>query len=398
MSLNLMPASANAGARRPKRTLSRRLLSTLLPVAAAGAYGLHHALAGVLHEANTRGADVPGTPRNDSAPAFQQDTAGTGPALQATAKADGVALGLYQPAFPDNLSTIEAYRAHTGQGAAVVHWYALWGGWKRDLVADDLDRVAAAGAVPLITWEPWAGENADPAWTVRRSVLSGRHDAYIESWARGMASHGQPVLLRWAHEMHHHPGYPWAVGINGNTDADYLAAWRYVRRIFAAFDTGQVQWVWSPNTLGDAPSGAHETVYRRLYPGDDEVDWVGLDVFNTGPDLDWGAPYWRSFVEVLAAPYVAITRVSSRPVILPEVGCAEKGGSKAEWTKQALGAALGARFPRVRGLVWFDVAKEQPWQLRSSEEAHHAWLSMLSLQQFAPTLTGGGPASPAVRP
>jgi hypothetical protein len=40
----------------------------------------------------------------------------------------------------------------------------------------------------------------------------------------------------------------------------------------------------------------------------------------------------------------------------------------------------------VRGLVWFDVAKEQPWQLRSSDAAHHAWVSVLGQQRFAPTL------------
>ena len=115
----------------------------------------------------------------------------------------------------------------------------------------------------------------------------------------------------------------------------------------------------------------------RLYPGDAAVDWVGLDVYNTGPDLDWGAPRWRPFDEVLAAPYAAAGRVSRRPLLLPEVGCAEAGGSKAAWIGHALAAPTLARFPRVRGLVWFDVPRELPWHLGSSAAAQAAWVAAL---------------------
>src|SRR5262245_5173300 len=37
----------------------------------------------------------------------------------------GVALGLYQVAFPDDLSAVGECEAATGQRLGVVHWYAL---------------------------------------------------------------------------------------------------------------------------------------------------------------------------------------------------------------------------------------------------------------------------------
>jgi beta-mannanase len=284
-----------------------------------------------------------------------------------------IALGVYQPSFPDDLSGLAAYEGASGQRLTLLHWYALWGGWKSAFSRADLDAVAGRGAVPLITWEPWAGTGPAPSWSLRNAVLSGAYDGYVDSWARGLADYGGPVLLRFAHEMHHHPHYPWAVGVNGNTAADYVAAWRHIRGIFARYRTGNVRWVWNPNTLGGASAEAHLPVYRSLYPGDALVDWLGLDIFNTGPSLDWGAPYWRTFDQALRNPYAALTSVSSRSLLLPEVGCTETGGSKADWIAAALGPETGARFPRLRALVWFDVDKEQPWQLHSSDEALAAW-------------------------
>jgi beta-mannanase len=177
--------------------------------------------------------------------------------------------------------------------------------------------------------------------------------------------------------MNNQPVYPWSVGNNGNTASDYVAAWRYVRAIFARFHADNVQWVWNPNTLGDAEPATYVATFQSLYPGDDVVDWLGLDVFNTGPDLDWGHPGWRSFGQTLAAPYTAITTLSSKPLILPEVGSTETGGSKADWITAALGPEL-VQFPRVQALVWFDVNKEQPWNLDSSPAALEAWLTGLS--------------------
>jgi len=207
-----------------------------------------------------------------------------------------VALGIYRPEFPENLSALEEYDALAGYRLPVVSWYALWGGWKSTFSRADLDRVDARGSVPLITWEPWAGKASDPAWSLRRAILSGKNDAYITSWARGLAAYGKPVLLRFAHEMHHQT-YPWAVGVNGNTAKDYLAAWRRVHDIFRRNGATNVQWVWNPNTMSGATHSYYSSVYRSVYPGDGYVDWLGLDIYNGA----WTGP-WRSLAEASPTP------------------------------------------------------------------------------------------------
>jgi len=308
-------------------------------------------------------------------------SAARGLAANPAAPPPKIALGVYRPELPGNMRRPAALEEAAGIKLAIVHWFALWGGWKSSFSSNDLKLVSSRGYVPMITWEPWAGIASDPAWSLRTAVLSGQNDGYIDSWARGLSAYGLPVLLRFAHEMHNQT-YPWSVGVNGNTATDYLDSWRHVRAIFARYKTDNVKWVWNPNTMGTASAADYILVYRQLYPGDDLVDWIGLDIYNTGPALDWGAPYWRSFDDVLTQPYNAITAVSSKPLILPEIGTAEVGGSKPDWVTHAMSDQLLASFPRLRALVWFDLNKETAWELDSTQPALHAWLNAASQPLF----------------
>jgi beta-mannanase len=289
--------------------------------------------------------------------------------------------------FPNDLSSVTAYEQAAGKQMTIVHWYALWGGWKGAFSRADLDLVDRRGSVPMITWEPWAGASNDPAWSLRSAILSGHNDAYIESWARGMAAYGKPVLLRFAHEMHNQPTYPWAVGNLGNTTEEYLAAWRHVRAIFDRQGAANVAWVWNPNTMGDTSAAIYTPIYRALYPGDAYVDWVGLDLYNTGPALNWGAPYWRPLSAVLSQPYAALTAVANKPLVLGEVGSSETGGDKAQWISDGMGPSLVAQFPRVKAVVWFDMNKEESWSVNSSSRAQSAFIAALRQSQFMASAT-----------
>jgi len=111
----------------------------------------------------------------------------------------------------------------------------------------ELDAVRARGAVPLLTWEPWAwgGGLEQPAYSLDR-ITGGDYDARILQWGQSMAAWGQPVMLRFAHEMNGN-WYPWAEGVNGNQAGDYVHAWQHVHDLVASTGATNVQWVWSPN-------------------------------------------------------------------------------------------------------------------------------------------------------
>jgi hypothetical protein len=101
-----------------------------------------------------------------------------------------VAVGIHQEVFPQDLTGLSRYELPTGRKITIVHWFAQWGAWNSAFNRAALDAIAARGSIPLITWEPWAAAGPDPAWSLKNAILSGRNDAYIASWARGLAAYG----------------------------------------------------------------------------------------------------------------------------------------------------------------------------------------------------------------
>ena len=292
------------------------------------------------------------------------------PAPTATAMpaTPNIALGAYVDQAPWNVAALDQFSANLGGTPGIVMWYQDWA----DPVGKPfntalVDAVRVRGAMPMITWEPWDYRSGadQPAFSLR-SIADGAHDAHIRSWAGAAAAWGHPLYLRFAHEMNAR-SYPWSVGVNGNTSADYVAAWRHVRGVFAAEGASNVRWVWAPHI-----AYAGTTPLREIYPGDAEVDWVGLDGYNGGTALPWGG--WLSFATLFGPSYAELTALSSRPVLITEVASAEVGGSKAAWIEEAFLHVIPDQFPRVRGVIWFHANKETDWRLDSSASARDAYL------------------------
>lgn len=290
-----------------------------------------------------------------------------------TAVADGglrtpptVALGAFIPDAPGDPAAIDAFADRVGRTPAVVLWYQHWGGASAYFDPALLDMVIARGAMPMITWEPWVpnGGVDQPAYSLA-AIARGDFDDYVDSWAVALAADGRTVYLRFGHEMNG-TWYPWAAGVNGNTAADYVAAWRHVRGRFTAVGAINVRWVWSPNV---AFGGS--TAMTDLYPGDAYVDWLGLDGYNWGTSQSWSR--WQSFAQAFGASYATITATARKPVMIAETASTELGGDKAAWISAAFAHAIPTEFPLVRAVVWFDADKETDWRIDSSEAALAAY-------------------------
>jgi len=222
----------------------------------------------------------------------------------------------------------------------------------------ELDSVRARGATSLITWEPWAwgGGINQPAYS-SDNITAGAHDAYLTKWGQALATWGEPVMLRYGHEMNGN-WYPWSDGVNGNTTGDYAAAWRHVHDVVAATGATNVSWVWSPNIpyTGSTP-------LTGLYPGSTYVDVVALDGYNWGTSAAWGT--WQAPAALFDAGLAQLrTLAPGKQIIIAETASAEAGGSKAEWNT-ALVAYL-AKQTDVTGFVWFHFFKETDWRIDSS--------------------------------
>lgn len=262
---------------------------------------------------------------------------------------------------PADLVEVNAFEQHARHHADIVMWFTDWE--RGEFNARQARAVTERGSVPEISWEPWDSRvglrRVQPRYTLR-SIINGRHDAYVRRFARAVSRYGGPVRLRFAQEMNGR-WYPWSESQNGNARGEFAEAWRHVHAIFAAADATQVEWIWSP---------VAGTIDAGQYPGSAHVDAVGLSGFNGGSRLF--SNRWRSFTAAFGRPLAAIHALApDKPVALTEIASAEEGGDKAAWIR-AMFADLRRR-SYVSTLVWFNLRKETDWRIESSAEAQRAF-------------------------
>jgi hypothetical protein len=205
---------------------------------------------------------------------------------------------------------------------------------------------SAGGAVPETTWMPCSftvgcGSSRTDDTFPLASIAAGTYDSYLTSVAHAARAFGKPIVMRLAHEMNG-SWYPWGNGVNGNTPASYVAAWRHVVTVFRAAGATNVYWLWTPNKSGHSLS--------TWYPGNSYVSFVGVDGYN-GPQY---SSRWMTPAQVFGSSFAQFPSFTTKPIIIGEVGCVEGSssfpGSKAVWMTQFV-HYLAAQ-PKAAGFVW----------------------------------------------
>lgn len=247
----------------------------------------------------------------------------------------------------------------------VINFFVAWE-WEQPFPSKTVERIGQLGALPAITWEPWhpAEGPEQPRYALKR-IAAGDYDGYIREWARAAASFGQPMQIRFAHEMNG-TWYPWSVDVNGNSATDYQDAFRHVHDMFVEAGAVNVEWVWSIDSAKDRAAAL--TSVNEYYPGDRYVDLVGIDGYNGGPTgVTWDSPE-ELFGRAIAA---AGTVAPDKPAWIYETGSGDELGDKGQWITDLIEYLESTR---VTGLIWFNFAKEgeQNWLLDSSPEVENA--------------------------
>jgi hypothetical protein len=285
-----------------------------------------------------------------------------------------VALGAYIPGAPSDPTKIDAYGSLTGVMPNIVMWYQEWSGDWNAFYAKGADAVRSRGATPLISWEPWAGTN-DPAWALS-TISDGSHDAYIHQWTHDVAAWGHTIYVRPMYEMNG-PWSAWGYGVNGNTAAQYVAAWRHIVAIANSEGATNIRWVWCPNVDDGDPRYAS---YASLYPGDAYVDWVGLDGYNWGTSQSWST--WQSIYAIFNGSVDKVRAITSKPVMIAETGSTELGGDKAAWITNGF-TSLVTDLPEIRALVWFNTSAQADWRVNTSTQSLAAYRAVAASGAFA---------------
>ena len=132
-----------------------------------------------------------------------------------------------------------------------------------------------------LSWVPGIWQKLNPArnvvWsmpltvkgTPLADVAKGLHDAAFEAAARAIAEAQPKAIIRLGWEMNLE-GSPWFAK---GQEADFIAAFRRVVGIFRRYSDG-FKYDWCPGW------GPQEMPADLAYPGDDVVDYIGLDVYD----------------------------------------------------------------------------------------------------------------------
>ncbi len=250
---------------------------------------------------------------------------------------------------------------------------------------NEMNSIRSHGSIPFFSWASQSIPSTvtEPNFQLA-DVISGTYDSYIAKWATAAKNWGHPFYLRFNWEMNGR-WFPWSEGVNGNRSGEFVTAWRHVHDIFARVGATNVNWVWCPNIDPD-------NIFLNLqsqYPGDNYVDWTGLDGYNWGtnpakPDR------WRSFDQLYRSTYDKIvnTIAPSKPMIVSEVGSTEYGGSKAAWITDML-AKIPANYPKIHGLLWFEQFDDgMDWPLETSASATSAFAAGIQSPAYASNAFG----------
>jgi hypothetical protein len=278
---------------------------------------------------------------------------------------------------PWSMTAASRFEEATGKGVSLINWSSPFylsacNGYCTFQTAQ-FETVRNHGAIPFFSWNPGPGTGE---FTDAR-IAAGSQDSYITNWAKAAKKWGHPFFLRFAWEMNA-PWFPWGVGNNGTTAADFVAMWRHVHDIFQAVGATNVTWVWCPNV----DPYNRRTPMGSVYPGREYVDWTCLDGYN-------GNNPWTSFKDLFKAGYEKIAEkiASWKPMIVGETAATEAGGSKAQWIADML-RVIPTEFPKIRGVLWFNKVEAGPgghtdWPIESSATATAAFAAGIAGSEYA---------------
>jgi beta-mannanase len=153
----------------------------------------------------------------------------------------------------------------------------------------------------------------------------------------------------------------------------YVDAYRHIHDLFVAAGATNVVWAWCPNVTDT--DGTNDATLS-YYPGDDYVDWTGVDGYN------WGGGEWQSFHDVFKDIYPLLTG-KKKPILIGEMASSETTGNKPAWIN-AMIPSLKNDYPLIKGVIWFDVNKERDWRISSSAATESAFRTLAGDPFFNP--------------
>jgi hypothetical protein len=291
-------------------------------------------------------------------------------------------LARYRTAVTDRPLVLHSWFAHAQEHGKWRTWHWMNdtpdGGKCAGAAKETAELSRKHGSVPVIAWTMmnFFDEEHSPRL---QDLTAGKLDWYLDDWIEGVKEFKDPIFIRPSHEMDG-DWYPYSEGYKKNptrnTAADYVAYWKYVVDRFRKAGATNVAWVWCVN--GDRSGGKDWPDY---YPGDDYVDWLGIDVYSA-----------RNPRQVIG-DFVGMYGKTGKPIMIPEGGTGPeqtrhnpKYAGDAAWVKELFDTIEAT--PRVKALCWFQYGKA--WDVERDAGQLAEYKKRIAAGRYGARFVGGG--------
>ena len=241
--------------------------------------------------------------------------------------------------FIDNIECFEKYMNYRHD---VIQYFSMFDYRKDpDMVVPFFTTIPTtiwnSGKIPLITWYPSTSNIEPTPKDICKKIYTGKFDNYLERCCTAILNYlsnttpnlnfGKPkILIRFAHEMNiHYRLY--------SNPSDFKKMWCYVFKFFRdrGLNKDRVLFIFSPNSID-----LNTRPFEEYFPGDDFIDWNGVDGYNWGGKGDW-----VSFADIFEPAMKRIRKISKKPLSICEFGTTAKTDKgednirKHNWIKDA---------------------------------------------------------------
>ncbi len=263
---------------------------------------------------------------------------------------------------------------------SLAHYYLGWEALANPSLVTQFNTLRSYGWEPMLNVNPYYFSGCKATQIpLYKAIAEGKCDAFLHKAGKNLSKSKQPFYLLFAWEMNNKDN-EWSIPYTGSTSDDFIAAWRHMHTIFKQEKATKVVWVFCPN-VPDVAS----IPYNKIYPGNDYVDWLGLDGYNWGTTQSWSQ--WVSFAGVFTASYTRMTSLGqNKPLLIAEVNTTNQGGDKGAWYSDMLTKQIPYNFPKIAAVVIFNENRSKQenvdWGVNVTQSSLHAFISAIHSQFY----------------
>lgn len=262
---------------------------------------------------------------------------------------------------PRSKEKFEAFEKMIGRKLTIDNDHEDWA------LFPNVDRInwnRAHGRRSMLSWRIMY-RNGDPSkgCATADDISAGKHDEQLRRQAEQIKALGGPaILVRYNYEMTSNQENTCFTGFKVRTNPQlagtkYIAAWKHIVDVFRKTGANNVEWVFSPG---------HEAwengQWKLFYPGNDYVDWLGIDNYNKGNQV-------KSFAtDPGNLAFYAAASPLGKPLMVAETGAVSDPRKNPDpqtvWLKTA--REFVKTHPRIKAFLWW----QNPGKLKREDASY----------------------------